>query len=157
MPTPQLKRPATHGVFLRWPLDGTDWIHPEDVEQVSAVVPSRRVFRREDLDDEYALLTYADLKMRIRPVMWLEVVADGYLVGDVVEVKSEMGKRESLAATIREILWDPNLGRIEYHLSRGDRELDRVYSADEIQIARNLDEPLTLHQLDLLSRSRLRK
>ena len=92
MPTPQLKRPATYGVFLRWPLDGTDWIHPEDVDRVRDVVPSARVLRRELRVDEYVVLSYGKLRIRVRPTLWQIVRTDGFDLGDMVEIRSRMGK-----------------------------------------------------------------
>lgn len=151
-----LKRPPTYGVYLRWPLDGCDWIHPEDVEIALRMIPSRRVFRREDLDDQYVLLSYGPQLIRVQPTMWTEVQSDGYEVGDQVEIRSQWGKREPAIATIQDILWNRDSQAIEYHLTSVDRELRSPYSVDEFQPAFRLGEPLTRRQQELMARHQMR-
>ena len=153
-----LKRPPKYGVYLKWPLDGDDWIHPDDVEAVKRVIPSRRIFRREDVDLDYATISYGDLKLRVRPTMWFEIEAyDGYWVGDQVEVKSRLGKRDPMIATIREILWDPDRGCIEYFLQSGEREPPNIpYYIDDLQPAHRLDEPMSWRQRQLSQQNRMR-
>ena len=152
-----LKRPPKYGVYLRWPLDGEDWIHPEDVEAVKRVIPSRRIFRREDIDLEYAMLSYADLQLRVRPTMWIEVASDGYWVGDQVEVKSQLGRREPMIATIRDIHWDPDRGRIQYFLQNGEREpLHTPFFVEDFQPAQRLDQPMSWRERQLAAKSRVR-
>ena len=118
-----IHRPPQYGVYLRWPQDGIAWIHPDDVDQVADVIPSYRIFRREDLDPDYVVLTYADLRLRVRPTMWIEIPTDGYEVGDQVEIKSKLGQREAAIATIREMLWNPMTSSIDYYLFAGEREM----------------------------------
>lgn len=151
-----LKRPPKYGCYLRWPMDGTDWIHPEDVETAEKVLPGYRIFKREDLDAEYMLLSYADLRIRVRPTMWTEITTDGYEVGDQVEVRSRLGQREPMIATIRDILWNPESHAIEYHLHSLDRELRNPYAVDEFQPAFKLDEPMTRRQMELAAKFHLR-
>ncbi len=151
-----LKRPPAHGVYLRWPLDGCDWIHPEDVEIAVTMIPSRRVFLREDFDDQYVLLTYGQARIRVRPTMWTEVQSDGYEVGDQVEIRSQLGKREPAIATIEEIFWNRDSQSIEYHLHSGDRELRSPYTVDEFQPVFRLGEPMTRRQQELAARYQVR-
>jgi hypothetical protein len=152
-----LKRPPQHGVYLRWPLDGDDWIHPEDVEAVKRVIPSRRIFRREDIDMEYAMISYGDLKLRVRPTMWLEVEYDGYWVGDQVEVRSQLGRRDHMIATIRDIHWDPDSGRIQYFLQSGQREpLHTPFDVEDLQPVHRLDRPMTWRERQLSSKSQVK-
>jgi hypothetical protein len=134
-----------------------DWIHPEDVEAVKRVIPSRRIFRREDIDMEFAMISYADLQLRVRPTMWLEVIDEGYWVGDLVEVKSGLGRRDPMIATIREIHWDPDSGRIQYYLQSGEREpMHTPFHIEDFQPAQRLNQPLSWREQQLAAKSRLR-
>jgi hypothetical protein len=152
-----LKRPPQYGVYLRWPCDGDDWIHPEDIESVKRVIPSRRIFEREDIDIDYTMISYANLRLRVRPTMWLDVEYDSYWVGDQVEIKSQLGRRDPMIATIREILWDPDSHRIEYYLQSGEREaLHTPFFVEDIQPAFRLDQAMSWRQRQLATRSRLR-
>ncbi len=151
-----LKRAAKYGAYLRWPIDGCDWIHPDDTLIAQQLIPSQRIFRREDLDADYMVLTYADVRIRVRPTMWTEVGTDGYQVGDQVEVRSQLMQRHPAVATIRDILWNPHSQSIEYYLCSGERELRSPYSVDEIQPAFRLGEPMTRRQMELAAKFHVR-
>ena len=106
---------------------------------------------------EYVMISYADLQFRVRPTMWVEVEYDGYWVGDQVEVKSQLGRREAMIATIREIHWDPDSGRIEYFLQSGEREpLHTPFYVEDIQPAHRLDQPLSWRERQLAAKFRVR-
>ena len=147
-----LKRPSAHGVYPWWPEPGTDWIHPDDVPLAERWIPSDRVFHRADGDDGYSVLRYGEEKIRVRPTMWLEVPSDGYEVGDLIEVKSRMGRLTPFVATILNMFWNRHAQVIEYELSEAGCRLPRRYRADEFQPARSLQRTWDLRQRELASR-----
>ena len=62
-----------------------------------------------------------------------------------------------MIATIRDILWDPDSGRIEYFLQSGEREPPNIaYQVDDLQPAHRLDEPMTWRQRQLSQQNRVR-
>ena len=81
-----------HG-FCLWPEDGEDWIHPNDLEVARSLIPSKRVFRKEDCFDPilknlgYVEYSYGDRSFRGLPTLWYEVSSNGYELGDSVELK----------------------------------------------------------------------
>ena len=153
----ELKLPQRFGAFPRWPEDGTDWIHPDDVQLVEGLIPSRRIFERHRLngDNEYSKVCYGELSIRIRPVLWLEVKTDGYLIGDRVEIRSRMGAKKPDIASIQEMFWDRKRAMVEYRLSVRDQEQSSSYYLGDFQPAFQLGEPLSPRQADLLAKSRL--
>jgi hypothetical protein len=134
-----LKPEPKYGACLWWPENGTDWIHPHDVPKAEDFVPGHRVMLRTYYDDEYSLLTYGDLTVRVRPVMWLPVDFEGFKVGDVVETRSHMGRNEAFVATIHEMTWNDREKRIEYGLARSGRIEHRKYLSDDIMHTEKLD------------------
>ena len=151
-----LKIPPRHGVYLWWPGPVESWVHPEDYDIANELIPSNRVFRREQLDNEYSVLTYGDQQLRVRPVIWLEIRSDGYEIGDQVEVKSRMGRGRPFIAHIVQIRWDQENRRILYSLEHAGRKLVRPYTEDEFQLAPCLDAHLDQRKLKLLAKSRMR-
>lgn len=151
----QLTVPDKYGVFLWWPETGHDWIHPEDVATCNAVLPSRRIFRKVVSDGEYsATLLYDQIKIRIKPVLWLEVEIDGYEVGDQIEVRSKLGQRKPFIATIRDMLWDRKARRIDYFMKAVDRNLADPYHYGDFQPAFDLSKPMTPRQRSLYEKQR---
>jgi hypothetical protein len=154
--TPQgLRVPERFGVYIRWPEAGTDWIHPDDLQLAQRLIPGQRILHRRLFDGQHSHLFYGDLRIRVRPTLWLEVKTDGYMIGDQVEVRSELGQREPLIATIAEMVWNPNAQRVEYTLCQLDRQLPKTYVAEEFQFAFRLNEPSTVRQSELAAKSRL--
>ncbi len=153
LPLQPLKVPPKYGVYLWWPVD-KDWVHPDDIETANELIPSNRVFRREEYDDEYSLLLYGEQFIRIRPVIWLEIQAEGYELGDQIEVKSQMGKGQPLVATIDDIRWDKQTRTIRYSLSAYGRAVERSYTSDEFQLTQQLETFLDERRLRLLERAR---
>jgi len=153
----ELKVPDRFGVFPRWPAEGTDWIHPEDVSLVRelGLIPSRRIFCRHRLNDEFSKMTYGELEIRLRPVLWLEVKTDGYLIGDRVEIRSRMGVHKPDIATISEMFWNRQRNAVEYRLTVRELPHSTAYFVGDFQPAFKLGEPLTARQADLLAKSRL--
>ena len=147
--------PDRYGVFLWWPHEGTQWIHPDDIELCEQLIPSSRIFLCERLNAEFSRYVYGELSIRLRPSMWLEIEVDGYHIGDRVEIRSQMGKRRPRIATIEEMLFNRHAGRIEYYLRVNENRLERPLFFEDVQPAFNLDEPMSLRQRALVDRSRL--
>ncbi len=150
-----LKRPPTYGVFLWWPAEGDDWIHPDDLELARQLIPGPRVFRRVDAEDGYATITYGDLSLRIRPSMWLEVKPEGYEIGDLVEIKSSGGQQDPMVAHIHDIFWDNQQRRIEYVLQQDGRNLEKTLTSEDLRMVKPLDGFLNPRQLRMAERDRL--
>ena len=91
----------------------------------------------------------------MRPVIWLPLETEGYEIGDMVEVKSQMGKGQPLIAVICDIRWDLKTRRIIYSLNANGRAVRRGYTSDEFQLAQELESHVDLRKLELLRRSRL--
>ena len=73
------------GVYLFWPEEGTDWIHPDDLSIVQGWIPSTRVFRRHSYDGVYYRLQYGVDVLRVKPTLWLKVADEGFWIGDQVD------------------------------------------------------------------------
>ena len=151
-----LSRPPRHGVYLWWPEKGLGWIHPEDIDRAEVLIPSSRVFCRRDIDTTYSMLSYGDTSIRVKPTMWYEVESDGYELGDPIEVKSRMGKLKPFVATIVDILWNRQDRKIDYYLLTAGRRIKKAYRCDEFQPAMKLSQPMTVRQMDLVAKSRIR-
>ncbi|MEQ8837344.1 MAG: hypothetical protein RID07_11120, partial [Lacipirellulaceae bacterium] len=67
-----------YGYYPWWPEDGNAWLHPEEVELARSLIPSNRVFRREQKPGEFDLLVYGNHTLRVRHVLWKEVQSEGY-------------------------------------------------------------------------------
>lgn len=146
---PALKLQTKHGVFL-WGSDQlSKWVHPDDLELASQIIPGYRIFRREpspvqeERDNGYAEIFYGDQSIRIRPIVWLEITPEGFTIGDRIEVLSEQGKRQPGLATIKEICWNRYQQQIEYTLIGNELVFRRVYSCDELRHATKLNSHRT--------------
>ncbi len=128
-----LKRPPVQVVLSRWPCDGDEWIHPDDRHLANRLLPSDRVFRCEDVEGPYNVLTYGDRILRIEPVLWLEVPDEGLRVGDQVEVLSRMGRNWPRIGFIREVLWQDSQRRIVYQIRERHRDLLTFYAAEDLR------------------------
>ena len=148
-----LKVPPQYGVYLWWPVD-ENWVHPEDLHTAKELIPSNRVFRKESYDDQYSLLLYGTKFIRVRPVIWLQVENEGFELGDLVEVKSQMGKGHPLIATINEIRWEDKTRRINYSLYANGRAVRRAYTSDEFQLVQELESALDERKLRMLEQAR---
>ncbi|AMV32286.1 hypothetical protein VN12_09195 [Pirellula sp. SH-Sr6A] len=122
------------GVYLNWPSEGTDWIHPDDVAVVEHWIPSDRVFHRIGFDGTYYQLQYGDAAVRVKPTLWLKVNDEGFRIGDQVEVKGIELEREPIIARILEIRYDAALGSIYYLLEHRELPLARRYRAEEMNL-----------------------
>jgi hypothetical protein len=151
----QLQVPDRFGVYLWWPQDGTDWIHPDDVGLACKLIPSRRIFQRVVEDETWSSLVYGDSSIRVKPTLWLEVESDGYLVGDRVEIRSRMGQQRPAIATIADMLWNRQQKSVEYFLATNRTALPMPFQFADIQPVFKLDEPMSLRQAELAAKSKL--
>ncbi len=153
---PQLRIPDRFGIYPWWPQNGVGWIHPDDVTLAQQMIPGNWIFRRDYVDQNYSRLTYGDRKIRVKPTMWLEVTTDGYLVGDRVEIRSQMGRRTPMIATIRHMLWNRQSQVVDYVLSANHKRLPGTFQVEDFQPALELDQPMSVRLAELASRSRIR-
>ncbi len=120
-----LKTDPKYGYFPRWPEDGDDWIHPEDVDaargddpQWPGVSPRRHGGRLCGV----ALRQGAAARTA-------RVVAgsgpEGLEIGDWVEVVSRGMVNERRTGTIREMLWDED-AQANALSDLGERPADRA-------------------------------
>ena len=147
--------PERYGVFFWWPHEGTDWIHPDDIDLCEQLIPSDRIFIRERINNEFSQFIYGPHTIRLRASMWLEIQIDGYLIGDRVEIRSRMGKRRPAIGTIAEMRFNRHGKRIEYYLTVNEHQMETPLMVDEFQPAFKLNEPLTIRQKDLMDKSRI--
>ena len=133
-----LRQSPEYGVFLWWPEDGEDWVHPFDIGIARRLIPSNRVFRRVDFDSEYSLLSYGEIELRVRPAMWQAIDHHGFDLGDTVEIVSRAQQAKPPLATVREMRWDDRGKHVEYLLSQPGRKLTRPFRADELRAASKL-------------------
>jgi hypothetical protein len=139
MPAPPLKTDPKYGYFPRWPQDGDDWIHPDDVPIARAMIPSGRVFCRDGADGEYALLRYGDVTLRVRAALWQEIEPEGLAIGDWVEVLSRGMLNEPRTGTIREMLWDENARALRYQIHAGGQLIDLMYAREDLQFVERVN------------------
>ncbi|HBE66700.1 MAG TPA: hypothetical protein DDW52_00995 [Planctomycetaceae bacterium] len=121
------------GVYLRWPADGVDWLHPDDVQRARSLLPSARVFRRETWDGEYYHLHYGRHRLRVQPSMWLPVAPVDLRVEQQVELLARLGRHDSGVFRIAEILYDAANRTVTFQLSRGEVTLERLFSRDDLR------------------------
>ncbi len=133
MAPPPLKTDPKYGCFLRWPQDGNDWLHPDDVALVRDLLPSDRIFRREGHDGEYHRFHYGDIMFRARLALWQEVVHEGFEIGNWVEVLSRGMRNEPRTGIIREMRWDENGSAIRYQISANNKPIPDFYSRDDLE------------------------
>jgi len=156
-------RPETkYGVFHWWVERMPAWIHPDDIQTASEVVPSDRVFRREQCENYadrelgYSDFFYGESRIRALPGLWLEVETDGYEVGDLVEIKSQYGKLRPQIASIIDIVWNRNSRMIEYRLETNGHPIGYSFSSEDIQPAFRLGEYLTPRELEIAALNRFK-
>jgi hypothetical protein len=119
-------------IYPRWPQDGCDWIHPEDVAAVRNMVPGRRVFRYVGTEGPFRLLRYGGRILRVRAALWLPVRGDSFQVGEWVEVRSRVGKNRPGIGRIGEMLWNRRDRRIDYLVCRRGMLADTMYQASDL-------------------------
>ncbi len=121
------------GAYLRWPSNGDEWIHPQDVELVRRLIPSRRVFRRSQWDGEFYHLHYGEKSFRVRPSMWVRVPDIDLDVGQQVELLSCQQRNDPGIYRIADIYFVPASGEIEYGLQSEELRLKRKFHRDDLR------------------------
>src|SRR3990172_5152854 len=130
---PPLKTDPKYGYYPWWPAEGNDWIHPEDVAAVRAMIPSGRIFRREGTAGELVLMHYGVVTLRVRPTLWQEVEPEGFEIGDWVEVRTRGLANEPRTGTIAEMLWDEHTEAIRYQIVENGQPIETLYSRDDLK------------------------
>jgi hypothetical protein len=133
MTPPPLKIDPKYGCFLRWPQDGNDWLHPNDVALARKMIPSQRIFRRDGQEGDFHCLHYGNIMIRARPALWQEVSHEGFDVGDWIEVLSHGMRNEPRTGLIREMLWDEREQAIRYQILENDVPIADLYAREDLQ------------------------
>ena len=71
------------------------------------------------------------VRLRMKPVLWDEVPADGFNVGEEIEIRSNWGKNDPDLATIREMTWSQYHGGIRYLVRQRGMEVAREFTAED--------------------------
>lgn len=146
-----------HG-FCLWPEDGDDWIHPSDLEIARSLIPSKRIFRKENCSDPvlnnlgYVEYSYGDQIFRGLPSLWHEVATEGYELGDTVELKSGYGKLRPIIADVVGMYWNRKIQAIEYELEKGGVPQPNKYQASQFRLCMKIGVVPTPRQKALLNR-----
>jgi hypothetical protein len=130
---PPLNTDPKFGYFPRWPEDGNDWLHPDDVALARTLIPSGRIFRRDGADGEYQFLHYGDTRLRAKPALWQEVSPEDFNIGDWVEVKSRGMLNEPRTGVIREMLWNDSTRAIGYQIAENGVPIADLYAREDLQ------------------------
>ncbi len=143
-----LKTDPKYGYFPRWPEDGNDWLHPEDVATARMMIPSNRVFCRDGMSGEFHILHYGDATIRARPTLWQEVDFEGFVIGDWVEVNSRGMMNERRTGTIREIVWDEHARALRYQILENGKPIEIFYEKEDLARVEppRPSEPLLMRQ-----------
>lgn len=121
------------GVYLRWPIEGVDWIHPDDRAVAKGLIPSRKVLRREKWDGEYYWLRYGDQTIRVHPSMWVRVAETDLAVDQQVELLSCHGEHDAGIYRIAEIFFETKSQSIEYVLRRDRLEIPHFFQREDLR------------------------
>jgi hypothetical protein len=130
--TPPLKTVPKYGYYPRWPEDGDDWLHPEDVALARSQFPSQRIWRRDGKAGALHVIRYGPLSLRVRSALWIEVARPDFEIGDWVEVRTRLMRNEPHTGRVTEVMWDDHQSCIVYHIQENDRPIPSVYTADDL-------------------------
>ena len=156
----ELRQPPRLGVCLWWPAEASSWIHPEDMEIAKRLIPGNRIFKRQDClhyaDRKlgYSLITYGSEQLRVLPAIWLPVQFEGFEIGDLVEIKSRLGRRRPAIGTIRDILWNRLSQRVHYFVDARTIQSKTPLHADDLQPAMKLNGFFDERELRISARNR---
>jgi hypothetical protein len=128
-----LKTDPKYGHYPWWPQDGDDWLHGEDVELARRMIPGPRIFRRDGAQGPYVVMSYGDIRLRVRRTLWQEVAWERFDIGDWVEVLSCGQRNTPSTGTIREMLWDAHDRCIHYQLLENGQPLANRYTAEDLR------------------------
>ena len=121
------------GVYLHWPEGGEACIHADDVEMAKQLIPSRRVLLRKKWDGEFYWLEYGELRIRVRPSMWVSVPNIDLHINQQIEVLSHHGENDAGVFRIHEILYSAEEAKVEYFLKRGEMPLERGFDRSDLR------------------------
>ena len=128
-----MKTDPRYGYYPWWPENGNDWLHPEDVELARQMIPSMRIFRRDDSQGEYVHLQYKEVHLRVLRTLWQEIAWEGFDLGDWVEVLSRGRRNTPRTGTIREMQWDTKARAIRYQVMENDQPIAKLYAAEDLR------------------------
>lgn len=121
-----------YGVYP-WPAGhDADWIHPDDLEEASLLLPSDRVFRRLAIEDDYVVLGYGAARIRVRPKLCRVIPGDGLDIGDSVEVQSLLGRNDPIVGLVGEMRCPLREDSIAYYLRKAERLLPTPFRAEDL-------------------------
>ena len=126
-----------YGCIVRWPPDGHDFIHPEDVAIATRCFPSERVLKRVSFDGTYYHYQYGSASFRLQPVMWISIKPEGIAIGDLVEVTGVGMERERFVAQVWGMHFVRRKGRIVYRLRRAGQMIPHLYLCDHLNLLTN--------------------
>lgn len=147
-----------HGLCL-WPEAGEDWIHPSDIDEARGLIPSKRVFRKENCRDPVLLnlgfvkYSYGSRCFRGKATLWHELVSEGYEIGDCVEVRSANGKWRPIIADIVGMFWNRHQQTIEYELEKNGVPQPKRFQAIQFRLSLKIGVPPTPRQKAMLDRA----
>ena len=121
------------GAYLRWPANDTAWIHSEDLDTATELLPSNRVLKREKWDGEFYWLSYGDKKLRVRPSLWTRVPDIDLEVGEQVELLHRQGENDPGIFHIHEIMFCEVRNVLEFYLRRDELVLERAFLRIDLQ------------------------
>ncbi len=151
---PQRSRPELppdlpdYGIFPRVPADGTDWIHPDDIDLIQGQIPSDKIFCRYRYEDGYYHFRFGATRFRLRPCLWLPVKIEGIEIGDRVETIGVGLQIEGIVTEVIGMHYRTRERQIVYRLANNPLS-ERLYTADQLRL---LEEKAQLHERDTYTR-----
>ncbi len=122
-----------YGYIPRWPEDGTDFIHPEDVSEVAGMFPGYRVFRRDSFNGRFFVCSYGKIRFRLRSCLWTKVKGDGIDIGQRVETTGICMSRELFVGRVRSMQYSRRERSILYGLERNGVPVPQPFRAHELR------------------------
>lgn len=126
-----------YGLLPRWPENGNEFIHPDDVPLVSRLIPSERVLRRDSFDGTYYHYRYGEFVFRMRPCLWLTIKAEGLDLGDEVETIGLGMERELFIGVITGMYYVRRKGRILYRLRKSDQTMKQLFVREHLRLLKD--------------------
>lgn len=123
-----------YGCILRWPEDGTGFIHPEDIEAAKRCMLNRRVFRRDEFRGGFYYCSYGEVRFRLRSCLWFPLRGEGLDIGDYVETVGVGMVRDLLIARIEEMHFDHRSRCIRYRLQRRGKLIHNRFLASDLRL-----------------------
>lgn len=121
------------GVYFRWPDNGDEWICDADLKHAERLLPSLRVFKRDEWDGEFYHLRYGEITIRVRPSMWTSVPSVDIGVGQQVELLERHGENDPGIFRIHDIWYSLTKQECEFTLGRNDMPLAKRFSRKDLR------------------------